>query len=60
MLGMLDLEITVLFFCLFTLNVPTSGKHAIVSCLHVFISSLQNEIFIGFKTTNNCLLFYWV
>lgn len=45
MLGMLDLEITVLVFCFFTLNLPAAGEHISVSCLHVLISSLQNEIF---------------
>lgn len=47
MLGMLDLEITVLFFCFFTLNLLAAGEHISVSCLHVSISSLQNEIFNG-------------
>lgn len=56
MLGMLDLEITVLFFCFFILNLLTAGEHISVSCLHVFIFSLQDEIsFIGFKTRLCCL-----
>lgn len=49
MLGMLDLEITVL--SLFTLNFTLSDGHIGVPCLHIFIYSLQHEIsIIGLKT----------
>lgn len=55
-MGMLDLEITVLVLSLFTLKLTLSDGHISVSCLHMFISSLQHEILVIWLKTRVCEL----